>query len=341
MDRILTRKLTVATICFLAICFGSFKTLAQERDFENGVTYYTEGRIGCAVYFYQSVDGSHQKFPGAKFFASLLVNAGHEEWISTSYGSTVSLYTKSLGNNMNPLYNDLQVDFVNGFCVNLGSREQDYRKYLYTMHNTPAYNLTTYNKYGINLGTNFILNNHRRNQSVAFTTVTAGPVSVLYYNDGVFWVLGDNFDRWWTGGLTVFVHDPVGFNRLEASFDQFTGYSRMTYELANFLGLEVNDYTLNGDGASDAPDDKTVAFTSSSYNSASYDLKVYLNQDFAVNAGFIGSLKYKKNEDAGVRYWSLQDIIHIVGKHPLHPNEDVNRIFGGVTFNKNMYSDEW
>ena len=98
------------------------------------------------------------------------------------------------------------------------------------------------------LASNFILNNHKRNQIVGSVSFSAPDFTINYYNDGAqpfdFLPLADNFDRWWTGGFGIYIHNHKNYNIAELSFDQFTGYSPLLYELSNLIGINLPDYNV-------------------------------------------------------------------------------------------------
>jgi hypothetical protein len=283
----------------------------------------------------------NQRFPGVKVFGSFILVGDINKNIRSNYGSTLTIYTKTLGNDQNPLHGDVQIDFINTLLVGFVSKDTvPYMKYLRTMNNAPYHNLRHNNKYALFVGTNFILNNNKRHQAVGSITATVRDFSLNYYNDGGVPVdlvgIGDGFDRWWTGGLMATVHthttDLVGashsFNRVEASFDQFTGYAPLVYELSNILGINVPEYS-----STQVKDSHFNAITPASFNSAAYNLKIYATENYGFDIGVMGSLTSQRH------YFGLQDIIHLNGRYPLHPNKDINRITFGLTFNKNGYEN--
>jgi hypothetical protein len=302
-----------------------------------------ELRFGLGFNLYGAVPFKiNQRFPGVKVFGSFILVGDVKKMLRTNYGMTLSIYTKTLGNDLNPLHGDVQIDFVNTLVVGLVSKETvPYAKYLRTFNNAPYYNLRHNNKYAVFVGTNFILNNHGRNQAVGSITITTKNVSINYYNDGGIPVdlvgLGDGFDRWWTGGLMVTNHtyrkDMDGiyhpYNRVEASFDQFTGYAPLVYELSNILGINIPEYDMTH-----AKDSLYRVVTPASYNAAAYNIKYYLTENYAVDLGVSGSLSSAR------KYYGLQDLIHRNGRYPLHPNNSNNRLTIGLTFNKNGYETD-
>ncbi|WP_445722650.1 polymorphic toxin type 23 domain-containing protein [Flavobacterium sp.] len=80
-------------------------------------------------------------------------------------------------------------------------------------------------KYSATLGTNFILNNHNRNQQVGFLQVRAFDFSFQTYNDFQgFKKIGisDGFDRWWTGGGNITIGNNNSDYQLVIASDVFT-----------------------------------------------------------------------------------------------------------------------
>lgn len=306
----------------------------------------------------------NQKFPGLRIFGTAILNGDIKPWWSSSYAATVCVYNKSLGNNLNPLISDIQIDFVNTLSMGFGWKWQadgegpfvGYPKYLRTVNNSPYYNLTHTYDNAFFFSSNFILNNHRRHQTVGSVTFTFDNFSVNYYNDGgpvIDWLnIGDGFDRYWTGGVMLSLHKRyAAYNIVEFSFDQFTGYRPLVYELSNIFGMAVPEYdsdTLE----SNLPPRNRFRFSSSSYNSSAYNLKFYIDENYGFDLGILGSLVYKgktkKRQTATSgrsfnfredRHWGLQDILHINRYNSLHPNSDINRLYIGFTYNQSYHVD--
>lgn len=269
-----------------------------------------------------------QQFPGLRMFGAFNVNGVNRGKLLLSYSPSISIYTKTLGANLNPLVGDIQVDFVNSFHVGYGWDDLPYMKYYRTLHTGGYYNIATAKKYALFAGTNFVVNNNRRNQVIGSFSFSSPNVSVNYYNDGAFpftlLPLADNFDRWWTGGFAVFWHAHSNYNILEFTFDQFTGYSPLLYELSNLIGTNLPQYNLH---------DSTAMVSKSrippSYNSSAYNVRFFPAANFALDAGVLGSLRTQSG-----RVFGLQDIIHTMGRYPLHPNTDINRYFIGGSYNQ-------
>ena len=274
--------------------------------------------------------GKAQKFPGLRVYAAFMANGIYNNHFTVNYGPSVSIYTKSLGANLNPLIGDIQIDFTNS--INIGwamGKQLSYNKFFKSINTAAFYNMSSNKSTAIFLGSNFILNNHKRNQVVGSFTASFPGVTVNYYNDGAFpfdkLPFADNFDRWWTGGFGFYFHNRQNYNNAEFTFDQFTGYSPLLYELSNLIGINLPDYNM--DSLSVAQRKKTL---SPAFNTSAYNLRIFPANGYGVDVGLIGSLRSKKTG----KVYGLQDIIHTKLHYPLHPNNDNNRFYVGGTYNK-------
>lgn len=273
--------------------------------------------------------GKGQMFPGIRGFAGLSIGSVYKEHLLLNYGAMLSVYTKSIGNNLNPLINDLQVDLINTFGIGGGGNRSAYPKFFRTMGPTPAYNASLDLDYAGMIFSNFILNNNGRNQVGGTVTVTHNDVTGYYYNDGSFllgWGFGDNFDRWWTGSGGVFVHNKHGYNAAELTFDQFTGYSPLAYELSTLLGVNVPSYNLDEQYVSGK---KKKA---PNYNTSTYHFRYFLAPGYGVDLGVMGALRGKNGW-----VYAVQDMIHTKRNMALHPNTDISRLVIGGTYNNLSY----
>lgn len=281
-------------------------------------------------------------FPGIKAFAGFSaankLYLRHERMHGLfNFGINIAIYNKSLGNSLNVLYQDNQIDLTSSFSMGmLYNAGQPYLRQLQSINNVPFYNLRHDGEYAAIFSSNFILNNHRRHQTVGAVSLTAGQFSMNYYNDGgpvIGWGLGDKFDRWWTGGLGFYIHLPEGYNRAELHFDQFTGYDRLVFELGSILGTDVQDYDLfrsfsrldTGATTFNLVQPRNYAYN---FNSSAYTFRYFFSPQIGFNAGIIGSLRDMEKE----LFFALQDLIHLARRDPLHPNKDVNRLFYGISF---------
>jgi Bacterial toxin 23 len=306
-------------LAVIILMLGECSLQAQDKW-----TYTGQFNFGGNILF---TYGKGQRFPGLKLFAGFSATALYKNHVMLSYGPSLAIYTKSLGANLNPLTGDWQTDLTQSFSVGYGWDDLSYYKYFRTLNNGAYYNMATNKSYALLLSSNIILNNHKRNQAVGSVTLSAPGVTINYYNDGAvpfnFLALADNFDRWWTGGLSLFFHNRQDYNYAELSFDQFTGYSPLLYELSTMLGINVPQY--NGAGNDSLITGKKLP---SDFNTSAYNLKVFLTRGYGVDVGAIGSLVDKQG-----RAYGLQDIIHILGGYALHPNSDITRFYIGGTYN--------
>ncbi|MCC7504319.1 MAG: hypothetical protein IT259_03415 [Saprospiraceae bacterium] len=314
--------------------------------------------VNCNLNNFNPFSGKNQKFPGVRIYGSAILIGQIKPWLTTSYGASVAVYNKSLGNNLNPLVSDIQIDFVNSLSIGCGWRWDSnneegpnvgYRKYLRTLNNAPYYNLYHTYDNSVFFSTNFLINNHHRNQTVGTVSLTFDNFSVSYYNDSappIEWFnLGDGFDRYWTGGVMLALHKRYGVrNIVELTFDQFTGYQPLVYEISNVLGMGVPNY--NSDASATPRAQIKARNSTTSFNSSAYNVKIFLDDNYAFDAGILGSLVYKGKSKKrttprgrSVRsrdslHFGLQDIIHINGHYSLHPNYDINRFYIGLTYNQ-------
>ncbi|MBV4355611.1 hypothetical protein [Pinibacter aurantiacus] len=294
------------------------------------VKYTSQFNFGCTLNLNYS---KGQQFAGVKLFGGFNVTGVYKSTWVFNYGPSIAIYTKSLGANTNPLVNDIQLDFANSFGVGVcGGSDLSYIKYFRTINNASYYNVGVQKSFVGLMSANFIVNNHHRNQTVGSISLSFPGVTINYANDGAFpfnYVpLADNFDRWWTGGLGIYFHNRQSYNTVEFNFDQFTGYEPLLYEMSSMLGINVPRYI---------PEDSSVNRKKErygSYNSSSYNLKIYFTKGYAVDIGVLGCLVGRGGTPFG-----LQDIIHTLGGYALHPNTDPTKIYLGATFNNlsNVY----
>jgi len=304
------------------------QTIAQKN-------FDLELRVGGVFTLNQGLTSWPYKFPGFKLFVSVLLEQDfHDHW-GVKSGNTLTMYKNSLGNDLNPTRADYQFDLMTSLTVSHGWEPSDtIVKYLRTVNSSQSYNIKHNYKYFGGISSIFIINSSKRHQILGAITGTIDQYSFNYYNDGGFPInvlpIADNFDRWWTGGVQLFVHNKEGnYNSMEFSFDQFTGYSPLKYELASLLGLRVSDY--NSDIGTNE---------STSFNSSAYNIRLSLSEDKAINFGVNGNLS-TTSKNGTVRYWGLQDMIHIARKIALHPNYDLNKFHIGFDYSTSTLTHEF
>jgi len=313
--------------CFLALILClSLLPLRVGAQEEKDWTYSSHFNFGFNLYFYT---GHGQKFPGWKAFCGLSAAAINEHHFLLNYGPSLALYSKSLGANLNPLSDDVQVDFAHSFTVGGWWGDPYYTKFFRTFGDAAYYNSVLNVRNAVMLSTIFVFNNHKRHQALGALTGTFGDFTINYYNDGgapIEWLpVSDHFDRYWTGGIGLFFHNNREFNSVEFLFDQFTGYEPMLYEMSSLLGIRVPEYNLEkGRSKKSIPQN---------FNTSAYNLRIMPYKGFGVDIGVIGSLRSNKGAP-----WGLQDIIHTLGRYPLHPNNDANRLYLGGTYLNHVYA---
>ena len=311
-----------AFLSIACLCAGLVATAQQTWR------YNAQFNAGC---HFNLTYGKGQKFPGLKVYAGFNVMATGKQHILINYGPSLSIYTKTIGANLNPLVGDIQIDFTNTLSFGYGwGKDLTYLKNFRTIHTGDFYNVSTFKKNLLLLSSNFVLNNHKRNQIVGTVSGSFYNVSFYYANDGAVpftWIpLADNFDRYWTGSGGIFVHTKQGFNRVEVSFDQFTGYTPLLYELANIIGTNVPLYSDTDEKESGR---KKLPST---FNTSAYQVKVFTDANYSVDVGALGSLIDHKTE----LHYGIQDLIHMKLGIPLHPNNDITRYFFGASYNNHI-----
>ena len=314
-----THHLTLIALLFL------FAFMSNETKCQSKWKSELYGNVGCNVFLNLS---RSQKFPGLRVFGALSLTGTYKKNYVLHYGPSISIYTKTIGANLNPLVGDFQIDFTNTISIGAGwGSNMLYVKQMRTLHSGDYYNLITNQRNAFFLSTNILLNNHRRNQILGALTATFGDVSVTYNNDGIpfNWIgLSDEFDRYWTGGGTLFIHNPKQFNRVEFGYDQFTGYKPLLYELANIIGINVPLY-----GNSELSDSASKRIRMpNNFNTSIYQLKIGTGKYSSFDMGFVGAMRDRKD-----RFWGIQDWIHLKGRFAFHPNKDNTRFFLGGTYN--------
>ena len=303
-------------LLFVITISGS--TVVQANDWK----FATQVNFGLSANVFLA---KGQNFPGIRFFAGASATGFYSDHGMVNYGLSLALYYKSLGNSLNPLIRDVQIDLTNSIDIGLAGNPNSYAVYIRTLNNCPYYNMSFDKEWGVFMGTNFIFNSNRRHQTVGVVGVISKYASAVYHNDGAppfsWFGLGDCSDRWWTGGGCAYVHSAKGFNFVELGFDQFTGYSPLLYELAGVIGISTPGYQKGGTtvSESDRDNDKT-------YNASVYYVRIFPEAGYSFDIGLAGSLRIRDH------YYAVQDMIHIGTHDPLHPNHDRTRLMLGGTY---------
>lgn len=87
----------------LIILLLTISSLAHGQD---GWRYNGNFNFGADIHF---VRGKGQSFPGIRFYAGFIANAVYKDHFIVNYGPSISVYSKMLGANLNPLVNDIQL----------------------------------------------------------------------------------------------------------------------------------------------------------------------------------------------------------------------------------------
>lgn len=344
---------------FLIVVFLLFvQTMATSQVANYTLSVQLGAQVG--LNFNLGKNRFRQNFPSIKGFIG--INSSNELKLFKgttgllNLGTCIGIYNKSLGNSLNLSFQDNQVDWTTNLTLGMGWGDHVPNRLMQTINNLPFYNLQHRQEYAINAGCNFIMNNYKRNQTNGSISITTNKFSLTYYNDGgpIFgWGLGDNFDRYWTGGLLLYLHDVqinalsdtsrvnLSFNKVEFSFDQFTGYRPQMYELTGIFGADIQDYDLYQNFGNDTTG---LVYTVNpngrdgyDFNASQYRLSYNFGPYVGGYLGVIGSLRNNKHE----KYFALQDIIHVVKRNPIHPNKDTNRLTFGFNYNNRLWNQNY
>lgn len=336
--------------CLLAIILSINIGYSQLRNQEFSLYFGTN----ISLNYKMGQNAFRENFPGIKAFIGF--NSSNELKLSSSikgslnFGTSLTLYNKSLGNSLNLGFQDNQIDWTSNIALGLLWGDSSPVKFIQTINNTPFYNLQHRSKNAFHIGSNFIMNNYKRHQTNGMFSLTVDRLSMTYYNDGGPFFsqlgLGDGFDRYWTGGLMIYFHDNrqldtntvASFNRIEVTFDQFTGYKPQMYEITSIFGADIQDYDLfqrfNGQ-------DSTLNYTvlpkskiGYDFNASRYQVNYNFDESIGGSIGIIGSLRDLKRE----KYYALQDIIHVLTHVAIHPNKDTNRLSLGFNYKNRLWN---
>ncbi|MEL6864818.1 MAG: hypothetical protein AAFP19_10375 [Bacteroidota bacterium] len=228
-----------------------------------------------------------------------------------SYQLTFNTYYNGLGNNMLPVFAKVQMDLINSFALTTGIKEgnSEMLTEVRTFNNMTVTPIEHDLHWSLTLASNFIANNHGRNQTVGSIGLNFWKmVQVGYYNDATpFEVLGlgDGFDRWWTGGGygvlnverladRVFKEQGEAFEwRLQFfSFERFTGDVQDAYIISNYLSMSY------------VPSNKQM---DNFFNRSQMSFSAKHSSGWEVQLRLLG--QYKND---------IQDLIHLKKGYPLH-----------------------
>lgn len=232
--------------------------------------------------------------------------------------SAINIYANGLGTNIlnEYIYRDkngetvekrrkVEVDFINSLIGNIefGDEFQSHNRHLYPIkhfNQMTAYSNYALKYYSLSYGTNFIINSHHRNQQVGFVGANTPWLSFGFYNDGTLGnLVGDNYDRFWTGGghLRLHAFNPNNTTAtlnefsIEYNFDRFTYDVQDGYRLANILMI---------------PNADDNNFYNLLFNNSLTTLKVNWNE-YSAGISFIGRTNF-----------DIQDKIHDFFGYPRH-----------------------
>ncbi len=299
-------------ICILPPCRGTAQEAKIVTDLRAGIklSYYL-GRNNSYI-----ESGSHFTFgicAGATFRNDKRPFALHLQ-------TGVNIYAAGLGTNILNTYYDtdrkggviekrrkLELDFVNSAIANLewgGRIREEYRPFFpiqHFNHMTPYIN-NLYRNATVTYGVNYIFNTSHRNQNNTFVGLASPWMSLGMYNDGsTIFYLGDQYDRFWTGGGYIRVNpiysakSTAGSRNewsLEYNFNRFTYDVQDGYRLANVLMI---------------PTVQDASFYNLLYNNSLTTFKVNLPHNVALGWSIIGK--------TGV---DIQDFLHRVLDHSKH-----------------------
>ncbi|MDX1684978.1 MAG: hypothetical protein R3275_07055 [Saprospiraceae bacterium] len=226
-----------------------------------------------------------------------------------AYQPSINLYSHGLGDNVLDGQKRVEIDFVNSLMMNVGQPNHGIavRQQLLTPFNSftakAVYDDFT-NSFAF--GTNFIINNHNRNQIIGFLNLNIARILRLgYYNDGVpfgRFGIADRYDRWWTGGGfgEIYLNQGLVNNQayftnsvISYQFDRFTGDVQDAYKVSNIFGFRY------------IPDaDRIESYYNNSRNKFAFQ---FLNDGLEFSAQWMGHI----SDD-------IQNFIHRTMKLPYH-----------------------
>ena len=181
---------------------------------------------------------------------------GNDFYTIPAYQLSCNIYYNGLGNNILDEFKEMQLDLVNsvtltnGFGLDRNERPAKLRSFNDMTANPIENDL----RWSFSLGTNYIFNNHARNQQLGSFSFNLWKVLTFgYYNDAAPFHklgLGDRFDRLWTGGgfgtlnIGRLVSELGGGDsewtdfRLYYNYERFTADVQAAYVMSKYLSLD-------------------------------------------------------------------------------------------------------
>ncbi len=207
----------------------------------------------------------------------------------------------------------LEFDFVNSALLNVESgglvaiKDQAYFPIQHFNHMTPYVNYVRRN-FTMTYGINYIFNTSHRNQNISFLGISSPWISMGMYNDGSPpFYLGDQYDRFWTGGgylrINPFYKErqpDANLNEytLEYSFHRFTYDVQDHYRVSNLLsfpqvqGLSLEDLLYNNSLINFKVNWKNVGFGMSWLGKSPLDIQDFIHRTL----GYPIHYTYKESE---------------------------------------------
>jgi hypothetical protein len=225
------------------------------------------------------------------------------------------------------------LDFVISPSITLGLGQLHQLTHIRPFNYMSVLNITHNYAGSLTMITNFVLNNHHRNQRVGAINFNIGSVSGGYYNDVMRMIfeyegmgMADDHDRYWTGG--GFLNIRVNQIEFFYDFDRFTGFGGKLFEISKLLGLNQVYYRYNKDLIEDKSKDPNYVLSENElfYNRGkiSFGLRFYgteLNQISFLSYTMIGNPK-----------WDIQNIIHKSRLNPFHPSYSIEMSQAGIGY---------
>ena len=316
-DKRIKAAIVLSLICFSFLSYGPLKATTSITDtFDFGAAinlrFYLNGK-GASNYSISVSGGISRAF----FDKPQLI---------PSYQLAINVYNNGIGTNMLRAFKATEIDVVNSFALTLGQahKYKDFIWDLRTFNQMTANAIQTNLNWSLSIATNFLSNNHRRDQQVGFIGGNFQQMRFGYFNDGPPFQLlglGDAQDRWWTGGAfleigtggTPLYRDKYWSKlRLMLNYERFTGNAQDAFELSNAL-------SLNYVPAKDIAD----VFL----NRAHTHFGIRHANGLGINLSFLGQYS-----------WDIQDLIHRTLGLPKHHSFAYNRTLVGFEYNTKVFN---